>query len=56
MAHETVTLAAYVAGLAYDDIPAEVREKLEFVWLESVDQAIATALEPAVSAPASAPD
>ncbi|WP_024540093.1 endopeptidase La [Comamonas badia] len=36
----------------YDDIPAEVREKLEFVWLESVDQAIATALEPAVSAPA----
>ncbi len=35
----------------YEDIPAEVREKLQFVWLERVDEAIATALEPA---PASA--
>ena len=30
-----------------EDIPAEVREKLEFVWLERVDEAIAAALEPA---------
>ena len=30
----------------YDDIPQEVRDKLEFVWLERVDQAIANALEP----------
>jgi ATP-dependent Lon protease len=35
----------------YEDIPVEVREKLQFVWLERVDEAIATALEPA---PASA--
>ena len=29
----------------YEDIPAEVRERLEFFWLERVDDAIATALE-----------
>jgi ATP-dependent Lon protease len=29
----------------YDDIPAGAREKLEFVWLERVDDAIAAALE-----------
>ncbi|QXL85001.1 endopeptidase La [Comamonas sp. NLF-1-9] len=29
----------------YEDIPQEVRDKLEFVWLERVDEAIATALE-----------
>ncbi|HYC37021.1 MAG TPA: endopeptidase La [Usitatibacter sp.] len=27
-----------------EDIPADVREQVEFVWLETVDQAIATAL------------
>ena len=31
----------------YEDIPQEVRDKLEFVWLERVDQAIAAALESA---------
>ena len=31
----------------YDDIPEEVREQLEFVWLERVDDAVASALEPA---------
>jgi ATP-dependent Lon protease len=29
----------------YDDILASAREKLEFVWLERVDDAIAVALE-----------
>jgi len=29
-----------------DDIPADAREQLTFVWLETVDQAIETALEP----------
>jgi len=32
-----------------DDIPADARAQLEFVWMESVDDAIATAL-PAVAA------
>jgi ATP-dependent Lon protease len=30
-----------------DEIPAEAREKLEFAWLENVDQAMATALSTA---------
>jgi ATP-dependent Lon protease len=29
-----------------EEIPAEAREKLAFVWLEDVDQAMAAALEP----------
>ncbi|HEV7823129.1 MAG TPA: S16 family serine protease, partial [Burkholderiales bacterium] len=29
----------------FEDVPAEAREKLEFVWLETVDEAIAAALE-----------
>ena len=29
----------------FEDVPAEAREKLEFVWLETVDDAIAAALE-----------
>ncbi len=29
-----------------DDIPADAREQLQFVWLETVDDAIATALSP----------
>jgi ATP-dependent Lon protease len=30
-----------------EDIPAEARERLEFVWLERVDEALAVALTPA---------
>jgi ATP-dependent Lon protease len=30
----------------YDDIPEEVRNKLEFVWLEKVDDAVAAGLQP----------
>ncbi|MBB4198231.1 ATP-dependent Lon protease, partial [Rhodoblastus sphagnicola] len=30
----------------YDDIPEEARDKLEFIWLERVDDAIAAALTP----------
>jgi ATP-dependent Lon protease len=29
----------------FEDVPAEAREKLEFVWLDTVDEAIAAALE-----------
>ncbi len=29
----------------YDDIPEEARKKLEFVWLETVDDAVAAALD-----------
>jgi len=34
----------------YDDIPEEVRQQLEFVWLERVEEAVAAALEPAAKA------
>jgi ATP-dependent Lon protease len=30
----------------YDDIPDEVRTAVEFIWLETVDQAVVAALEP----------
>ena len=33
----------------FDDIPEEVRQQLKFVWLERVDDAVASALEPAKS-------
>jgi ATP-dependent Lon protease len=36
----------------YDDIPVGARDKVEFVWLESVDEAIAAALEEEASAAA----
>jgi len=32
----------------YDDIPEEVRNTLEFIWLEKVDDAVAQALTPDV--------
>ena len=31
----------------FEDIPAEARERLEFIWLETVDDAVTAALEPA---------
>lgn len=31
----------------YDDIPEEIRRDLEFIWLERVEEAITSALEPA---------
>jgi ATP-dependent Lon protease len=31
----------------FDDIPKGAREKLEFIWLERVDEAVAEALGPA---------
>jgi ATP-dependent Lon protease len=37
----------------YEDIPEKAREELEFVWLERVEEAVASALEPA---PARHPD
>jgi ATP-dependent Lon protease len=51
-------LAAEAAGLArvmlparnrrdFEDIPEETRRKLEFIWLETVDDAMAAALESA---------
>ncbi|MCK9908143.1 endopeptidase La [Microbacteriaceae bacterium K1510] len=36
----------------YDDIPEEVRQQLEFIWLERVEEAVAAALEPRIDAPA----
>jgi ATP-dependent Lon protease len=54
---EKVTAAAN-AGIArvmlparnrrdFQDIPAEMRERLEFVWLDSIEEAIEAALAPA---------
>jgi ATP-dependent Lon protease len=37
----------------YDDIPEEVRKKLEFVWLERVEDAVGAALETVSPAPGS---
>jgi ATP-dependent Lon protease len=37
----------------FEDIPEQARDKLSFVWLENVDQAIAEALDPAGGAPQS---
>jgi ATP-dependent Lon protease len=33
----------------YEDIPDEVRKTMEFIWLDTVDQAVATALEASAS-------
>ena len=38
----------------FDDIPEEVRKQLEFVWLERVEEAIASSLEPAAQPAAAA--
>ena len=39
----------------YDDIPEETRKRLQFVWLENVDDVLASALEGAGPARAPAP-
>jgi len=39
----------------FDDIPEEVREQMTFVWLERVDDAVASALEPAKPSTPAAP-
>jgi len=39
-----------------EEIPEEVRNKLELIWLERVEQAVEQALEPAGSKPAVRPD
>ena len=36
----------------WDDIPKDARDRLEFIWLEKVDDAVAAALEPAKEAAA----
>ena len=39
----------------FEEIPADARERLQFVWLERVDDAVAAALEePAAAVPAAA--
>jgi ATP-dependent Lon protease len=59
-------LAAAAAGLKvvmlparnrrdYDDIPPEAREKLTFIWLERIEDAVNAALEPSRAAEAEAP-
>jgi ATP-dependent Lon protease len=36
------------------DVPQEARERMTFVWLEAVDDAVATALAPALGEPLAA--
>jgi ATP-dependent Lon protease len=38
----------------YDDIPDEVRNQLEFIWLEKVEDAVAAALQAEATPPRSA--
>jgi len=40
MAHETATLAAYVAGLRFEDIPVEVRDRAKTLTLDFLGSAI----------------
>jgi ATP-dependent Lon protease len=59
-------VAAHAAGIRrvmlparnrkdFDDIPEEVRNDLEFIWLERVEEAVANALDPAPEKGAEAP-
>jgi ATP-dependent Lon protease len=58
-------IAAHAAGIKrimlpqrnrkdFDEIPEEVRRQVEFIWLERIDDAVASALEPSVDAQPSA--
>jgi ATP-dependent Lon protease len=38
-----------------EDIPAHLRSELEFVWVDSIDQVLAAALEDGAAAPAGGP-
>jgi len=40
MAHETATLAAYVAELTFEDIPPEVPERAKMLTLDFLGSAI----------------
>ena len=40
MANETATLAAYVANLKYDDIPADVLERAKSLTLDFLGSAV----------------
>jgi ATP-dependent Lon protease len=40
----------------FEDIPEEVRQQLTFTWLERVDDAVSSALEPAKVAEGSSAD
>ena len=44
MAEETATLAGYVAGLTFEEIPPEVLNNLRFVPVERMDEVINVAL------------
>ena len=33
----------------YDDIPDQVKQQLEFIWLERIEEAVAAALDPVAS-------
>ncbi len=55
-------LAALRAGIAtvmlparnrrdLEDIPQDARDRLQFIWLETVDDVLAAAIEPAAAAP-----
>jgi ATP-dependent Lon protease len=39
----------------FDEIPEETRHQLEFVWLERIEEAVASALEPAADKAPDAP-
>jgi ATP-dependent Lon protease len=58
-------IAAHAAGIKrimlpqrnrkdFDEIPEEVRRQVEFIWLERIDDAVASALEPSADAQPSA--
>jgi ATP-dependent Lon protease len=40
----------------FEDIPEEVRQQLTFTWIERVDDAVASALEPAKAKEAADPE
>ena len=46
----TEAIAIFVTRTASEDIPPEVRDQLEFIWLEQVEEAVAASLETAEEA------